>query len=247
MNIKCCLRKVIGFTFITSLFLAGCGGGDSPNGNSQNPNAPPDITAPITTVAPAVSGTTDTATNLSVTINENGIGYYLVQPAAASVPTIAAVQAGTSFAMTANVAVTPAISGLTASTAYTIYFVAKDVANNVQATLQSVAVATSAVPLPAGYVVQGGLIWMPATFSDTWANSNAYCTNTYINGQIGWRLPTLAELTALSSSGAMNGQGWILSATWSSTIQSGSYCGFNLNGGGTGCGNAYNFYVTCVR
>lgn len=108
--------------------------------------AAPDVTAPTTTVAPAVSGTTDTATTLSVSINEAGTGYYLVQAAAAAAPTVAAVQAGTSFAMTANVAATPAISGLTASTAYKVYFVAKDAANNVQAAVQNVAITTTAAP-----------------------------------------------------------------------------------------------------
>jgi len=103
-----------------------------------------DLTAPTTTAGPSVSGTTDTATTLSVTINENGTGYYLVQAFAAAAPNVAAVLAGTSFAMTANVAATPAIGGLTAGTAYKIYFVAKDAANNVQAAVQSVAVTTDA-------------------------------------------------------------------------------------------------------
>jgi len=105
-----------------------------------------DLTAPTTTAGPSVSGTTDTGTTLSATVSENGTGYYLVQAAAAAAPTVAAVQAGTSFAMTANVAASPAISGLTASTAYKIYFVAKDAANNVQAAVQNVAVTTSAAP-----------------------------------------------------------------------------------------------------
>jgi hypothetical protein len=107
-----------------------------------------DTTAPVTTAAPSVSATTNTTTSLSVTINEAGTGYYLVQAAAAAAPAVAAVQAGTAFAMTANVAATPAISGLTISTAYKIYFVAKDAANNVQAAVQSVAVTTSADVTP---------------------------------------------------------------------------------------------------
>jgi len=107
-------------------------------------NSATDVTAPTTASAPSVSGTTDTFTTLSVTLSENGTGYYLVQAAAAAAPTVAAVQAGTAFAMTANIAATPAISGLAASTAYTVYFVAKDAANNVQATVQSVSVTTTA-------------------------------------------------------------------------------------------------------
>lgn len=103
-----------------------------------------DVTAPTTTVAPAVSAITATGTTLYVTINENGTGYYLVQAAAAAAPNVAAVQAGISFAMTANVAATPAISGLAASTAYKVYFIAKDTAGNVQAAVQNVAVTTAA-------------------------------------------------------------------------------------------------------
>ncbi|MDO8464583.1 MAG: Ig-like domain-containing protein [Gallionella sp.] len=105
-----------------------------------------DLTAPTTSAGPSVSGTTDIATTLSATLNENGTGYYLVQAFAAAAPNVAAVLAGTSFAMTAGVAATPAIGGLTAGTAYKIYFVAKDAANNVQAAVQSVAVTTDAVP-----------------------------------------------------------------------------------------------------
>ncbi|MHB8988283.1 MAG: hypothetical protein ACYC6S_05815 [Desulfobulbia bacterium] len=48
--------------------------------------------------------------------------------------------------MTANVAANQAISGLTASTAYKIYFVAKDTANNDQAAVSNVAVTTDAAP-----------------------------------------------------------------------------------------------------
>ncbi len=72
-------------------------------------------------------------------------------------------------------------------------------------------------PEPA-YVSQGGLTWMPITFlTKPWAEANSYCTNTAINGQSGWRLPTKDELSALHASGAINGQGWTLSLTWSST------------------------------
>lgn len=240
--------KLSGITLVwlvTTLLLTACGGGGG--SSNQNPSVPPDITPPTTTLAPAVYGTTDTATNLSVTINENGIGYYLVQAAAAAAPTVVAVQAGTSFSMTANIAAIPAISGLTASTAYTIYFVAKDMANNVQATLQSATVTTAVAPLPAGYFVYGGLTWMPTTFTDTWVNANTYCANGIINSQAGWRLPTQAELLALYASGAMNGQGWTLGNTWSSTPAFGSYYGVNLVDGSSWYGNAYVFYVTCVR
>jgi hypothetical protein len=217
------------------LLLAACGGGAT--------TATPDITAPITKVAPAVSGTTATATTLSVTIDENGTGYYLVQAAASAVPATSALQAGTSFAMTANVAATPAISGLTAGTAYTIYFVAKDAANNVQAAVQSVAVTT------ASYVSQGGLTWMPVTTMDTWTNASAYCANTTINGLTGWRQPTQPELSALQTSGAMNNQGWTLLHTWSSTPFSIGHSIVRMDNGFVGWfDDMLNLvYVSCVR
>lgn len=225
------------------VILAGCGGG------STAASTPADTTAPTTTAVPAVSGTTSSATTLSATINENGTGYYLVQPTSAAAPTVAAVQAGTPFAMTANVAATPAISGLTASTAYTIYFIAKDAANNVQAAVQSVAVTTSATAT-AGYVTQGGLIWMPVTAYDTWTNANAYCANTAINGVTGWRQPTQTELSALYTSGLMNGQGWTLADTWSSTPynSAGSHYDVGLSSGNVLWGvDTYGHYVSCVR
>ena len=59
-----------------------------------------------------------------------------------------------------------------------------------------------------GFVSQGGLTWMPVTFTKTWADANAYCTSFKGLGQTGWRLPTKDELSALYNSGAMNGQGW---------------------------------------
>ena len=56
---------------------------------------------------------------------------------------MATVLAGTSFAMTGDMAASQNISGLAPSTAYMIYFIAKDVANNVQAEVQSVAVTSA--------------------------------------------------------------------------------------------------------
>jgi len=54
--------------------------------------------------------------------------------------------------------------------------------------------ATAPIVLPAGYVSQGGLVWMPNNIARTWSAANAYCTGTAILGQTGWRLPTIAEL-----------------------------------------------------
>ncbi|MEJ1959352.1 MAG: hypothetical protein WDM70_07915 [Nitrosomonadales bacterium] len=70
---------------------------------------------------------------------------------------------------------------------------------------------------PLGYVAQGGLIWMPVSSKVyNYAQAAALCAGT-INGHTGWRLPTKNELSALYASGAMKGQGWMLSSTSSST------------------------------
>ena len=111
--------------------------------------------------------------------------------------------------------------------------------------------ATSTVmALPAGYVIQGGLMWMPVSSTTyyNWTQASALCAGT-INGQTGWRLPTQTELSALYTSGAMNGQGWTLSNTWSSApIGSGSHYGVYLNNGivylNSDTGNGY---VSCVH
>lgn len=100
----------------------------------------------------------------------------------------------------------------------------------------------------AGYVSQGGLTWMPISSTQyTYAQASALCAGT-INGQTGWRLPTSAELSALYNSGAMNGQGWTLNFTWSSTPNPGGYYIVHLGGGVVvSLGGAHITYVTCVR
>jgi hypothetical protein len=103
---------------------------------------------------------------------------------------------------------------------------------------------------PKGFVSQGGLTWMPInSLTMNWSDANAYCSNTAINGQNGWRLPTKDELSALYSSGAMNGQGWTLHYTWSSTPGSAGYHYFVylLNGGVSASSDTGYIYVPCVR
>jgi hypothetical protein len=109
-----------------------------------------DITPPTTTAVPTIStAATETTAGVTQTINENGTGYYLVQAAAAAAPTVAAVKAGTAFAMTANTPAVVSLTGLTASTAYKYYFVAKDTANNDQAAVSAgLAITTAADTTP---------------------------------------------------------------------------------------------------
>jgi hypothetical protein len=100
-----------------------------------------------------------------------------------------------------------------------------------------------------GYVSQGGLTWMPVSFDKNWSNANAYCTNTAINGQTGWRLPTKDELSALYNSGAMKDHGWTLINTWSSTPNStGYHYGVSLGDGHVYAGIDTGYTnVTCVH
>lgn len=76
--------------------------------------------------------------------------------------------------------------------------------------------------LPAVYIQQGGLTWMPNNIgpwsrgATDWNTANTYCSTATINGQTGWRLPTYNELSRLHSSRALDGQGWTLDSTWSS-------------------------------
>jgi hypothetical protein len=93
-----------------------------------------------------VASTTATLTTLSATINEDGIGFWLAQAASAVAPTVATMQtSGTPFIMAANTVASTSDTGLTASTNYNIYFVARDWSGNTQANVQSVAVTTPAV------------------------------------------------------------------------------------------------------
>jgi len=122
-------------------------------------------------------------------------------------------------------------------------------------------------PLPAGYVSQGGLTWMPNDLDAysmpayTYAQATALCAGT-INGQTGWRLPTQPELSALYASGATMPQGslmdqlnwpWVHSYTWSSTPGSVSIFGNTYNIVDLGSGYVtlltpdYSLLVTCVR
>lgn len=99
------------------------------------------------TTVPGVSNTTSTSTTLHVAIDENGTGYYLALPASQATPTPAQVVAANhSFAMAANAITAVRITGLSAATAYKIYFAARDQAGNVQTSVSTASVTTVALP-----------------------------------------------------------------------------------------------------
>lgn len=96
-----------------------------------------------------------------------------------------------------------------------------------------------------GYVYQGGLTWMPVTTTPAkYINASPACIN------LGWRMPTLAELTALYNSDAAVGQGWNLWSTLSSTQGSGPglHSALNLSNGSIGdVPDTSSAYATCVH
>ncbi|MBK9443626.1 MAG: DUF1566 domain-containing protein [Comamonadaceae bacterium] len=155
---------------------------------------------PVTTAGPTVSsGPTQSTADVSVTIDVAGTGYWLLVPSAAAAPTPVQVVTGADYgavtvvgagnsAMSAATPATFSLSGMTASTAYTLYFVAKNTANNLQAAVSSVAVTTTALVgqtitgfSPASPVVfgaapvtlsaTGGASGQPVVFATTSANS----------------------------------------------------------------------------
>ncbi len=103
---------------------------------------------------------------------------------------------------------------------------------------------TSTTP-PTGYLVQGGLLWMPM-LADTWANANTYCTTTTINGQTGWRLPTSGELSGFAATATSAGWG---GGVWSSTFHSAGFHYFValVNGAAGPHGDTNSIAYTCVR
>jgi len=115
----------------------------------------PDDTTPPTTSASSISAGATTAT-LSATINEAGTGYYIVVASGSTAPTAAQVKAGVDYtggtkvaagnaAMVAATSKDFAISGLSASTSYSVYFIAQDTATNLQldAALVTIALTTN--------------------------------------------------------------------------------------------------------
>ena len=102
-----------------------------------------------------VTGTTSTATTLQATSNEAATGYWIAVPQGSAAPTAAQVKAGVGYgavtlaaagngAMAAAVQASFAITGLTASTPYTLYLVAEDGNSNLSTPPVSIDVTTQA-------------------------------------------------------------------------------------------------------
>lgn len=59
--------------------------------------------------------------------------------------------------------------------------------------------------------------WAAITLNDVFADARDFCARTRINGETGWRQPTVDELTGLYASGTIPRSGWTLGETWSAT------------------------------
>ncbi|MBE9468303.1 MAG: DUF5018 domain-containing protein [Bacteroidetes bacterium] len=103
-----------------------------------------EATAPIfVTDYPKSANITKTSCDVLVQLDEIGTAYYLKLDDGATAPDVATVKAGTAINITAaNTDATATISGLTAATAYDIYFVAEDAYSNTQASVTLLEVTT---------------------------------------------------------------------------------------------------------
>lgn len=101
-----------------------------------------DTTAPTFSSGPASASVLDTSFNITATLNEWGTVYSLVQAAATAAPSVATIIASGESAADTGSGVTISHTGLTASTDYTAYVVAKDDDGNTQASATEVDVTT---------------------------------------------------------------------------------------------------------
>jgi hypothetical protein len=218
-----------------------------------------------------------TTTAQSLTVGTSIGSFSPLTPSGGVQPYTYSVRAGTLPAGLSLDSVTGAVTG-TPSAAYTTANVTFGVQDaNFAAAGATSTVSFTVAALPAGFVYQGGLTWMPITATNfTWAAANTFCTTSTINGTLDWRLPTITELSGLTSeqivstriaigntapssgglfrSGAFINQGWALFYTWSSTPDTtnpGTYFEITLFSG-QGRVDSYaasmaNFYATCVR
>jgi hypothetical protein len=135
------LDKCVGGELI--LFKVSVAGGSGTIESSLAVNVPapaPDTTAPVFTASgqPFVEAITSNDALFSAEIDEAGSGYYKVQLTSLAAPSVFAVTfQGTVIGMAGNVRAGAVLSSLTANTAYTVYFVAKDTAGNTQTTVSS--------------------------------------------------------------------------------------------------------------
>ncbi|MDQ1343347.1 MAG: large repetitive protein, partial [Patescibacteria group bacterium] len=117
----------------------------------NNPSTAANVTITADRTAPSVvsmpsSGVSHNAATVTFTIGETGTGYYLVQAGGGAPSVGTVVSSGTPVSLTANVGQAVSLSGLSAATAYDVYFVTKDALGNTSLSVSTVSFTTSAAP-----------------------------------------------------------------------------------------------------
>ncbi|MGH8219807.1 MAG: DUF1566 domain-containing protein [Steroidobacteraceae bacterium] len=107
------------------------------------------------------------------------------------------------------------------------------------------------------YIKADGLIWTFPSHRAYWADANSYCTQSTIDGQLGWRLPNAAELERLYARHANAlPPDWAGDYVWSATVAisddpdpHASYHVVAIRSGGSGQmkDDSYRGVVTCVH
>ena len=160
-----------------------------------------DSSAPQILAGPSISNITQTSAQFSVTVDKTGTGAYLLKPTSDPAPSLADVQNGTSFTLTANQPATQALTGLTAGTGYTLYFIAKDSAGNWQTSITSVNFTTTAV-IPSPPVTTLGTLTQGSYFHTASAivSSDKAGTGFYILQESVQPLPSVSDVLASATS-----------------------------------------------
>jgi len=182
---------------------------------------------PATTVAPSATvdeQSTDGSAALSVTVDGEGTGYWLVSDSSSASAITAAqlVSSGRPVALHAGTASRLSLSGLTGGRIYTAWFVAASATGNLPTSLQSVSFT-----MPMRYLQAAGLTWAPvdrvnatsggaALLATTQREAADLCAAGSWRGLSGWRLPTLTELRALGASAPLVAAGWAGINLWAS-------------------------------
>ena len=173
-----------------------------------------DVVAPTFSVAPAVSGLTQTGGTFTATIDETGDIFYVIVPQAAANPTPAEVIAGQASgggapldagSALAGTSISDAFSGLSASTAYKAVCVARDDegAPNVQSSVTAVNFTTAAPPdtTPPTFSVAPAVSSITQTGGTATATINETGDIFYVVVPQGDTTPSVGEVIAGQASG----------------------------------------------
>lgn len=206
------------------------------------------VAGTTSTVSFSVFGATATTTAQNLTFGTPMASFTPLTASGGAAPYTYSVAGNLPAGVTLN-ASTGAVTGTpTAAYAATnLVFSVKDANGNVAGTTSTVSFS---VVLPAGYVSQGGLTWMPVNQQMYYSPAYGYCPATTISGLTGWREPNGSELVNLFNSGAMKGKGWNLGPTWSNATNPNNGQGLEVDlSNGTQATYPYGTYmwVSCVH